>query len=106
MAGYQSMFIRIISQLLVISVLFPAISYAAKVESMVICKNRSQVRTVRIEGADGGFSTYYVKFGKENRVGSGQNLESQVSILENIKGNLEGAGWQCRDVEKARLLEV
>lgn len=76
------------------------------VEKMAICKNGSFVRSIRVEKEDGGYTTYYTKRGNESRVGRGLNKQSQIDILLNIKGNLEEAGWQCREVSDAQMLET
>ena len=68
-----------------------------------MCKNRKEVRTIRVQVNDGICSTYYSKLGSEKRVGSGKNQESCVNFLNNIKGNLEKSNWACRDISSTRI---
>src|SRR4051812_43711588 len=54
-----------------------------------LCKNRKEVRTIRVQ-IDGAIcTTFYSKLGAEKNVGSGKNHDSCVNFLNNIKTNLE-----------------
>lgn len=68
-----------------------------------MCKNRKEVRTIRVQIDNGICSTYYSKLGEEKRVGSGKNHGSCVNFLNNIKTNLENSNWTCRDISAARI---
>ena len=69
-----------------------------------LCKNRKEVRTIRVQiNKEGICSTYYSKLGSEKSVGSGQNQESCMGFLNNIKTNLEKSSWTCRDISSTRI---
>jgi hypothetical protein len=68
-----------------------------------LCKNRKEVRTIRVQVDNGICTTFYSKLGSEKSVGSGKNQESCVNFLNNIKGNLEKSSWSCRDISAARI---
>ncbi len=69
-----------------------------------LCKNKKNVRTIRVHiGKDGICHTWYSKEGIEKSVGYGKNQESCLSILENIKTNLEKSNWSCRDITSTRI---
>ena len=75
-----------------------------KPSTYVICKNNSQVRTIRVEiDAEKVCHTYYSKNGTDKQVGSGKNKGSCDQWLANVKLNLEKSGWKCRDVESATV---
>lgn len=69
----------------------------------VLCRNRSTVRTIRVEFDDKTklFVTTYTKNGLDKVVGKAQNKASCTNVLENIRGNLEKASWKCKDVNNA-----
>lgn len=87
---------------LVIALSLVATAEAAKHrESYVICKNKGTVRTLRVEiggGERGVCETVYTKGGIDRSVGSAQNSASCMTIMNNIKANLEAAAWTCKDV--------
>lgn len=69
-----------------------------------LCKNQKEVRTIRVQISNQGVcSTYYSKQGTEKVVGSGKNHDSCVTFLNSIKGNLEKANWNCRDISSTRI---
>ena len=68
-----------------------------------MCKNRKEVRTIRVHVNSGICSTLYSKLGEEKVVGSGKNQESFVNFLNNIKTNLEKSNWSCRDISSTRI---
>lgn len=69
-----------------------------------LCKNKKDVRTIRVHVEGGGVcSTFYSKQGEEKVVGSGKNHESCLNFLNNIKNNLEKSNWTCRDISSARV---
>lgn len=73
-------------------------------KSYWLCKNKKEVRTIRVHIAGNGVcSTYYSKAGTEKVVGSGKNHDSCQNFLENIKGNLEKSNWSCRDISSTRI---
>lgn len=68
-----------------------------------LCKNKKEVRTIRVHVEQGVCSTLYSKLGAEKLVGSGKNHESCLNWLNNIKTNLEKSNWNCRDISSARV---
>lgn len=68
-----------------------------------LCKNRKEVRTIRVQVDSGVCTTFYSKLGSEKNVGSGKNHESCVNFLNNIKTNLEKSNWSCRDISATRI---
>ena len=75
-----------------------------KPSAYVICKNNSQVRTIRIVVDDKNIChTIYTKLGVDKNVGGGKNKMSCSQFLDNIKVNLEKSNWKCRDVESATV---
>jgi hypothetical protein len=72
-------------------------------KSYWMCKNRKEVRTIRVQVDGAACITFYSKLGSEKNVGSGKNQESCVSFLNNIKSNLEKSNWNCRDISATRI---
>ena len=69
-----------------------------------LCKNRRDVRTIRIQvSAQGVCSTIYSKEGSEKLVGSGKSQESCVNFLNNVKANLEKSNYTCRDIGDTKI---
>ncbi|MGE4133871.1 MAG: hypothetical protein AB7F86_19700 [Bdellovibrionales bacterium] len=89
--------------------LFPFAGSAGEVvdvqnKSYWLCKNRKDVRTIRVAvDADGMCTTLYSKLGSEKSIGSGRNLGSCINFLENVRTNLEKSNWACRDITPARI---
>lgn len=73
--------------------------------SYILCRNQKTVRTVKVNTSEGGqpCTTIYTKGGMDKVVGSGSHDISCYRILKNIKNNLEGASWSCKDVSRARF---
>ncbi|MEK6555104.1 MAG: hypothetical protein AABZ31_07690 [Bdellovibrionota bacterium] len=72
----------------------------------VMCKNKKIVRTIRVEKAGDECKTIYTKAGLDKDVGGGKFAGSCDKIVENIKGNLEKAGWTCKPVAAAGITEA
>lgn len=69
-----------------------------------LCKNKKEVRTIRVSvNAAGVCTTYYSKLGEEKVVGSGKNHASCENFLANVKSNLEKSNWNCRDISASRI---
>lgn len=77
-----------------------------KASAFVLCKNKKDVRTIRIlpEGqtTDKCMITYS-KGASEEVVGTHRSASSCSSILKNIQYNLEASKWSCRSVPSARV---
>ncbi|MCB0356467.1 MAG: hypothetical protein KDD40_05640 [Bdellovibrionales bacterium] len=77
---------------------------AIKPYEFYICSNRKLVRSLRVEVLeDKTCRTMYSKGGRDKTIGSGIHLESCVNFLNNVKGNLESAGWSCRKIDKVNI---
>ena len=75
-----------------------------KNKAYFICKSQKEVRTIRVSVDKAGMcSTLYSKQGREKSVGEGKNPDTCLSILKNIKANLEKSSWTCRDISSARM---
>lgn len=103
-------FLDILTKTLLISLVAgPCLAWAepqvVEVEnkSYWLCKNKKEVRTIRVQINAGICSTFYSKLGSEKVVGSGKNHESCVNFLNNIKTNLEKSNWSCRDISATRI---
>ena len=69
-----------------------------------ICKHSKMVRTIHVVSKDGKTcSTMYTKRGVPRIVGTGRTMNGCQSFVQNIKGNLEGANWNCKKVKKASI---
>lgn len=84
----------------------PFISYAeGAVNSMalVMCKSQKIVRTIRVAPGGEGCQTIYTKSGVDKVVGGGKNQYSCLEVMKNIRTNLEGAAWKCRDISSSAV---
>lgn len=72
----------------------------------VLCKNQKIVRTLRIEKESGKCQTVYTKNGQDQVIGSGLNPNSCQKFLTDVQGNLEKAGWKCRETKDSALSEI
>ncbi len=77
-----------------------------KAAAFVLCKNKKDVRTIRIlsegEKAENCRITYS-KGGVEETVGVNRTMGSCKSILKSIQTNLESSSWSCRSVQTAHV---
>ena len=77
-----------------------------KAQAFVLCKNKKDVRTIRIltegEMAENCKITYS-KGGVEETVGVNRTMGSCRSILKSIQTNLESSSWSCRSVQTAHV---
>ena len=100
-----------ISLKLIATLICVAVSFGAAAEGAVevenkaywLCKNRKEVRTIRVQVDNGICTTFYSKLGSEKNVGSGKNNESCENFLNNIRTNLEKSNWNCRDISATRI---
>jgi hypothetical protein len=76
-------------------------------ELSVMCRLSKQVRTLRVEKLKNGTCrTIYTKYGQDQNIGNAQNSLSCTEILQKVRGILEAADWQCRDIKEARLSNI
>ena len=77
-----------------------------KASAFVLCKNKKDVRTIRVlpdgQKADNCTITY-TKGSVEEVVGSNRSMTTCKSILKNIQFNLEASKWSCRNVRMAEV---
>ena len=91
--------------ILLFGVIVGSSAFAAEPQ-YILCRNKKIVRTLRTippasEGAN--CSSIYTKNGVDKEVGSGRSYASCVNIVENIKTNLEKAGWTCKDISSSKI---
>jgi hypothetical protein len=74
------------------------------VELSVICRLKKEVRTLRVEKAQGGkCNAVYTKLGKDQNIGIASNESSCTEIVHKVQTNLEAADWKCREVKESRV---
>lgn len=76
-----------------------------KSEAYVMCRSQKTVRTIRVEidKDKKECRTVYTKGGIDKEVGNAKNTNSCVGFMKNIRTNLEGASWNCREVPSAQI---
>lgn len=82
---------------------FAVSSSAMSKVTQVMCRNKSEVRTVRIKIKGLACEAYYTKSGQDQLVAKSGTAEKCYSILDKIKGNLESAAWSCKDISESRV---
>ena len=78
-----------------------------KAAAFVLCKNKKDVRTIRIlqdEMKAENCTITYSKGTNEEVMGENRSIATCRSILKNIQTNLENSRWSCRNVETARVM--
>jgi hypothetical protein len=102
-----SMARKLKAYVLIFSILAAPLAAQATSDSknFMMCRNAKTVRTVRVTDKDGECVTIYTKSGVDKEVGGGKNYQSCLKIIENIRTNLEKAGWKCRDVGQASVTQ-
>ena len=73
--------------------------------SYVMCKAKKIVRTIRVTTKGDECTTVYTKSGVDRVVSNGKSRQSCIGVMENIKGNLEGAQWKCKDISTASVTD-
>lgn len=82
-------------------------AFAGLENSLVLCRNQKNVRTLRVEmGEDQKCRAIYTKQGVDETIGSGQFTGSCEEYISNVRKNLEEAKWNCREVKEARTSNV
>lgn len=79
---------------------------AVEKTDMVMCRSQKTVRTIRVTGGGDGCQTVYTKAGVDRVVGNAKSKQSCLDVMRNIRGNLEGAAWRCREVSAATYTDV
>ncbi len=90
-----------------LSLMTPLFGFAEDTEStqrMVICRNTTAVRTLRVEKNAGDHcQTYYTKAGIDQNIGKSQSMHSCVEYLNKVRETLVKAKWNCKDVKVSTL---
>ena len=107
------LFVLVLASLLVLTASFIGKAFANPTTPegpVVLCRNQSVVRTIRVEKAsekaeDGAdlYVTIYARGGVDREIGRGRMKSSMDGILENVRGNLESAGWRCSEVNQVAI---
>ena len=72
----------------------------------IMCRSQKTVSTIRVvEGSD-ACTTLYTKSGIDKVVGGGKNRQSCYDLMKNIRTNLEGASWKCKDISSTKVSEL
>jgi len=97
--------VAVVLLMFVVSVVARA-SQDQKAEAFVLCKNKKDVRTIRIlpdqQKQDNCMITYS-KGSSEEVVGSNRSASSCKTILHSIQHTLETSHWSCRNVQSAMV---
>lgn len=70
--------------------------------SYVICKNKKEVRTIRVELTGSVCRALYSKMGKDELVAEGTQKHC-YGVVDNIRTNLEKSFWKCKDISPERV---
>lgn len=80
---------------------------SAKDKAYWLCKNKKEVRTIRVHiDSKNVCSTIYTKQGEQKVVGSGKNHESCMKFLDGVKTNLEKSNYSCRDISDTTITSL
>ncbi|MBC87331.1 MAG: hypothetical protein CL677_09155 [Bdellovibrionaceae bacterium] len=89
----------ILSFLVIFGFLVPV--QAEVLPKLVMCKNQKIRRTIHVfKNSSGECETIYTKAGIDRQVGTARNMNSCFNVIDNIRGNLEAASWNCSEVSK------
>lgn len=81
----------------------PKMSEVAKQPIYWMCKNRADVRTIRVEAEKGTCTTRYSKEGTEKEASKSGAMRACYQVFANIRRNLENAEYKCRDISTSRI---
>lgn len=79
---------------------------ATEKSSYVMCRSQKTVRTIRVIDGSEACTTLYTKMGVDKVVGGGKNKQSCYDVMKNIRTNLEGAAWKCKDISASNVSEL
>lgn len=77
----------------------------AEKSTYLMCRNLKSIRTIRVVESSEQCTTLYTKNGVDESVASGKNKQSCYNVMANIRKNIEGAGWKCKDISAAKVTE-
>lgn len=73
--------------------------FAADSETLIICKNQKNVRTMTVKSFDGQFYVAeYTRNSLKQEVARAKQKSVCLEVVSNIKVNLQKAGWVCKEV--------
>ncbi len=80
---------------------------ADKNNMFVFCERQRDVRWIRVfSSSDGKCKTVYSKDGYSQVVSSATFYSSCEAVLLNVKRNVEGGGFKCREAVLANFVEI
>lgn len=80
---------------------------ADKNNMFVLCERQRDVRWMRVfSSSDGKCKTVYSKDGYSQVVSSATFYSSCEAVLLNVKKNVEGGGFKCREAVLANFVEI
>lgn len=80
---------------------------ADKNNMFVFCERQRDVRWIRVfSSSDGKCKTVYSKEGYSQVVSSATFYSQCEAVLNNIKKNVEGGGFKCKEAELANIIEI
>lgn len=75
-------------------------------KSYYICRSRGEVRTLRlVKKNDGICYINYTKQGIDEKVGESKSHSTCNTVIDNIRSNLEGAAWKCKNISSSQITE-
>ncbi len=80
---------------------------ADKNNMFVLCERQRDMRWIRVfSSSDGKCKTVYSKDGYSQVVSSATFYSSCEAVLLNVKKNVEGGGFKCREAVLANFVEI
>lgn len=68
-----------------------------------MCRNKNDVRTLRLEAKDKACKTMYSKEGNERIVSQSVQVPICYHVFANIRRNLEFGDYKCKDISNSRV---
>lgn len=72
-------------------------------EDQWLCRKSQEVRTLRVEKKEDSCNALYNKFGHDQKIISTKNKDNCAPVVLRVKGNLETAGWKCKDISDSLI---
>ena len=72
-------------------------------EDQWLCRKSQEVRTLRVEKKEDSCNALYNKFGHDQKILSTKNKDNCTPVVLRVKGNLETAGWKCKDISDSLI---
>lgn len=68
-----------------------------------LCRKSQEVRTLRVEKYESSCNALYNKLGQDQNILSSKNKDNCTPVVLRVKGNLETAGWKCKDISDSQI---